>query len=92
MITAWDIYWITRLDAIQGFFVVLFCTGVVLAVTFVVMAPIIVDVCLNDDWARWRKLAVKLVVATIILAIPTCLTPTTKERSEERRVGKECRL
>lgn len=79
MITSWDIYWITRLDAISGFFVILFCASVVLTGAFLVFSPIIVDECFDDDWAKWRKLTVKLVVTTIILSIPACLVPTTKE-------------
>ena len=75
MITGWEIYWITRLDALCVFF---FLSGV----TFIVCAPL-VAIFLDDFFDAGRKkramgVAVSLVVGIAFLIVAV-MTPTTNQ-------------
>lgn len=77
MITSWDIYWITRLDAVCGFIVVV-CIIIVLLLLF---SPVLYIVCDDNDVDIkyfWR--GVKISIASFLsLLFIGIFIPSTKE-------------
>jgi len=77
MITSWDIYWITRLDAIQGLCVAVVIVGVIL----LLLSPIY-HTSIGCSTGRmktfwmWVKIAV---IATVFASLVGTLLPSSKE-------------
>lgn len=84
MITGWDVYWITRLTALNGFFEF---TGLItlLAVLgiFSWVYPIITDVYSYGPreklWKIYRRTMIGGTITGIILILISLFIPTTKE-------------
>ena len=76
-----EIYWLTRLDGINGFFNVMTVFGIV----FTVISIVGYIVTKNDDYVDdcWKELWIKLfkycLPTTIIITLLFIFTPTTKE-------------
>jgi uncharacterized membrane protein len=85
MITGWDIYWITRLDGINGtlsVFVALAVTALICTALFYGMW-INTGYLTNDDknthWGWYKKWLISLSFLIIALSLLVTFIPTTKE-------------
>jgi len=77
-ISEWNIYWITRLDYIQGFFVGLSIAASLAAVIMLVIGMF--NMGLNEENSeRGFRLFKKLTPAAILCILAACLVPDTKE-------------
>ena len=79
MITPWEVYWITRLDSVHGFFIGLF------AVSFVMMGMcgsfIMMEQLWNDEdiWPSIKKKYTIGIIIPLVAIFLATLTPSTKE-------------
>jgi Ca2+/Na+ antiporter len=80
MITAWDVYWILRLDVIGGFFIFI---AIVIGIAFLVASAGFLIMGKSDYYEEAREGCKKISIWTGIIAffvIPVALlTPSTKE-------------
>lgn len=77
--TAWQLYWLTRLDAINGLgvpFVVFGVIGAIIAIVFLIIGKATGD----EDVSLPSKMALKVFVPILVFGVvATCLIPSTKE-------------
>jgi len=79
MITEWMIYWITRLDGLQGFFIAIaVITGIASIILSIAGGVIAGNLGLEGGKKAWRYLF-KTIPAALFFILLACLTPTTKE-------------
>lgn len=73
-----ELYWITRLDAINGFIIALIVISILLIVTGIVGWIVYHD---NDELisSRWKRTAIICFIICMFFAILKVLVPTTKE-------------
>jgi hypothetical protein len=84
MITGWEIYLITRLDAILVFATVLTVAGGIVGVTWGIIGAVEVSDLYDGETkkAKWKAYRRYFVNALIVWAIPCCvviMTPSTKQ-------------
>ena len=84
MITSWDIYWITRLDAIIGLLVVLIIIGMVVGILGNVWYVCwIKDYCKKEEesihWKRVKRIVIADVICILCFCLGLCFIPSTKE-------------
>jgi len=77
-ISEWDVYWITRLDYIQGFFI-----GLSIFVGMAAVIMLVIGIFNNgldeDKSVKGFKEFKKLIPATFLCILGACMTPDTKE-------------
>ena len=79
MITAWDVYMITRLDVLNTITTVLFIAFGIVVALWLLMYPIITDLAFGDDNKKSGNCLKKTIIVWLLLAIPTIIVPSTKE-------------
>lgn len=82
MITPTQIYWLTRLDSFNHLTAVLIAVGIVATAMHTIYGTLNSMEGDADQKILGRKIlrrAVRWMVATILLSVTLCLTPTTKE-------------
>lgn len=75
MISGWTIYWVTRMDAVGNLLLVLAVSFFALGVLAITTS----DVCDAAKEEARDRLAAKLILLSVVLAVLTALTPSTKE-------------
>lgn len=76
--TEWDVYWITRLDYIQGFFIGM-SIAVVLAAVIMLCVGLFNLGLSGDTSERGFNLFKKFMPPGIFCILAACMTPDTKE-------------
>ena len=72
-----EIYWITRLDSIQGFFIAL---TAILSTLIVIFSLVLISNMSKGDSINYQKKAIKRILPVLIIsALGIVFTPTTKE-------------
>ena len=74
MITMWDVYWITRLDAIVGLSV-----AVALVSVFAIFLLAMIGDTAQDELFYYKKWIVSLAITLILSVASACMVPSTKE-------------
>lgn len=74
MITAWDIYWITRLDSLNGLMVGIICVSLL----GIFMCLVIGD-CAHDKLFYFKKNLLSLFLITFLCSVVGTFCPSTKE-------------
>ena len=72
-----EIYWLTRLDSIQGFFIALTAISSTIIVIF---SLVLISNMSKGDGINYQKKAIKRILPVLIIsALGIVFTPTTKE-------------
>ena len=72
-----EIYWLTRLDSIQGFFIAL---TAILSTLIVIFSLVLISNMSKGDSTNYQKKAIKRILPVLIISVlGIVFTPTTKE-------------
>jgi hypothetical protein len=75
MITSWDIYWITRLDNINGILII----GGTLCLIFITVVLFAAGDIRHDQIWHYKKAIITNIIISTIALLLGLMTPTTKE-------------
>jgi magnesium-transporting ATPase (P-type) len=74
MITVWDIYWITRLDAISGLFIV-----ISIAVLMSIFTLCMLGDCHRDNIFYYKKSLIASIIIVTFFSLAATFIPSTKD-------------